>query len=184
MSKNRMRVWPMYSLLAVFLMTAATFGVYGYLYSGDVAEEDKQVAAVVNAKKKVFTKDDPWQLIYPGTQKMKIKDLVVDVSVAETWPDRIKGLSDTPYLPDNLVKLFIFDTPAFHSIWMKDMQYPIDILWVNANNKIIYIEENATPESYPNIFVPKDPALYVIETVAGFVETNQINIGDTVILPL
>ncbi len=179
-----MRVWPMYSLLAVFFMTIATFGVYGYLYSTADVKEEKQVATVVKAKKDVFTKDDSWQLIYKDTQKMKIKDLIVDVSVAKTWPERIQGLSGTPYLPKNLVKLFIFDTPAFHSIWMKDMQYTIDILWVDADNKIIHIEKNATPESYPDLFIPEDPALYVIETVAGFVNDNQINIGDIIILPL
>jgi uncharacterized membrane protein (UPF0127 family) len=184
MSKNRLRVWPMYTLLLVFVTAVATFGVYGYFYTPEVKEDSKQVATVINSEKNNFTKDDPWELIYPGSQKMKIKDLIVDVSVAKTWPERIKGLSDTPYLPDNLVKLFIFDTPAFHSIWMKDMRYEIDILWVDIENRIIHIEENATPESYPNLFVPEDPALYVIETAAGFVEKNKISIGDTVILPL
>lgn len=184
MSKNRMRVWPMYTLLAVFISAGVTFGVYGYLYFPEIVEEENQVAMVVNSKKKAFTKDDPWELVYPGSQKMKIKDLIVDVSVAKTWPERIKGLSGTPYLPDNLVKLFIFDTPAFHSIWMKDMQYEIDIIWVDIENKINHIEENVTPDSYPNLFVPEYPALYVIETVAGFVEKNKISIGDTVILPL
>lgn len=174
----------MYTLLAVFLTAIVTFGVYGYFYSSNFVEDEKQAATVVNSKKSSFTKDDPWELIYPGTQKMKIKDQIVDVSVAKTWPERIKGLSDTPYIPNNLVKLFVFDTPAFHSIWMKDMQYEIDILWVDTDNEIIHIEENATPESYPNLFVPNDPALYVIEAVAGFVSTNQIEIGDSIILPL
>lgn len=179
-----MRIWPMYTLLAVFFTATATFGVYGYLHSSDLIEDNKQVSTVVNSEKFVFTENDPWELIYPGTQKMKIKDLIVDVSVAKTWPERIKGLSGTPYIPDNLVKLFIFDTPALHSIWMKDMQYSIDILWVDTDNIIIHIEENATPESYPSLFVPNEPALYVIEAGAGFVAKNQIKIGDTIILPL
>lgn len=184
MFKHRMRVWPMYTLLAVFVTAGVTFGVYGYFFSPEFVEEDKQVAVVANSEKRMFTKEDPWELIYPGTQKMKIKDQIVDVSVAKTWPERINGLSNTPYLPDNLVKLFIFDTPAFHSIWMKDMKYEIDILWVDSNNKIIHITEKATPESYPNLFVPEEPALYVIETVAGFVALHQIEIGDAIILPL
>ena len=179
-----MRVWPMYTLLLVFLSPVAIFGLYGYFHEAKVVKDDKQVASVVNFAKKPFTKDDHWEVIYPGSQKMKIKDLIVDASVAKTWPERIRGLSGTPYLPDNLVKLFIFDTPAFHSIWMKDMLYPIDIMWVNADNNIIHIEEEEMPESYPSMFVPETPALYVIEAAAGFVSTNKIEIGDKIILPL
>ena len=184
MSKIKMRVWPMYTLLLVFISPVVVFGLYGYVFEAKVLKDDKQEASVVNIAKKPFTKDDHWELIYPGSQKMKIKDLIVDVSVAETWPERIKGLSGTPYLPENLVKLFIFDTPAFHSIWMKDMLYPIDIMWVNDDNKIIHIEKNTMPESYPTMFVPEKPALYVIEAATGFVSTNKIEIGDMIILPL
>ena len=184
MAKTKMRTWPMYTLLLVFLSPVAIFGLYGYFYSAELGEEDKHEASVVNFTAKPFTEEDHWELIYPGSQKMKIKDLIVDVSVAKTWPERIKGLSETPYLPDNLVKLFVFDTPAFHSIWMKDMLYSIDIMWVDVDNIIIHIEEKATLESYPNVFVPDEPALYVIEAVAGFVSTNKIEIGDKIILPL
>lgn len=184
MAKNRLRVWPLYSLLLVFTLTTITFVCYGYLYSPKIKKPDEQVAAVVVGKEKNFTKDDPWQLIYQDTQKMKINDLIVDTSVAKTWPERIKGLSGTPYLPEHLVKLFIFDTPAFHSIWMKDMLYDIDILWVDTNNKIIHIEEKVSPDSYPDLFVPNEPALYVIETAAGFIAKNKIKVGDDITLPL
>jgi uncharacterized membrane protein (UPF0127 family) len=101
--------------------------------------------------------------------------------VARTWPERIRGLSDTPYLPENVVKFFVFDTPGLHSIWMKDMKYPIDILWISEAGKIIHLEENATPESYPDtFFLPTEPALYVIETMAGFVRSHNLALGDQV----
>ena len=81
------------------------------------------------------------------------------------------------------VKLFVFDSPGLHSIWMKDMNYPLDIIWVDTDDKIIYIEEDVQPESFPNFFTPSDPAKYVIEANAGFVARNEIKVGEVVLLP-
>lgn len=121
--------------------------------------------------------------LYPDTKPMTIKDVAVRASIAQSWPQRIKGLSDTPYLPEDVVKLFVFDSAGMHSFWMKDMNYSIDILWVDEAGVIVHIEENASPESYPAMFVPKTEALYVIETVAGFVAAQGIMEGDSVVLP-
>lgn len=152
--------------------------------------EEKKAVAINNATSTEQNSDiiatsseavgDDWQKIYPKTQDLKIADVTVKASVARTWAERIKGLSDTPYLPEGVVKLFIFDTVGEHSIWMKDMNYAIDIIWVDAENKIVDIKTNATPETYPESFSPKSHALYVIETKVGFVTKNNIKIGDEV----
>jgi len=173
-----------YSLLAVFLITGGLFAGYAYWYDSEIDLPTNSVSNTIGSTgQRVFTKDDPWPLIYPNTKSMQISDISVRASVAETWPERIRGLSNTPYLPMDVVKLFIFDSPGFHSIWMKDMNYPIDILWVDDSFQIIHIEEDAKPETYPNLFVPGSPALYVIETASGFVRENQIKIGDQIVIP-
>mgnify|MGYP001460838140 CR=1 FL=1 len=181
---KRKSLIPTYSLLAVFLITGGLFTGYAYWYEPKVEPATNSVAASIGSTgQRVFTKDDPWPLIYPNTKSMSIAEVRVRASIAETWPERIRGLSNTPYLPMDVVKLFIFDSPGFHSIWMKDMNYPIDILWVDEGLSIIYIEEDVAPETYPSLFVPDSPAKYVIETASGFVATNQIAVGDLVILP-
>jgi uncharacterized membrane protein (UPF0127 family) len=103
-------------------------------------------------------------------------------SVADSIAERIKGLSDTPYLPDGVVKLFAFGASGDHSIWMKDMNYPIDIIWVNESGTIIHRKENVSPDTFPESFSPPKPAFYVIEANAGFVEKNGIKIGDEVVI--
>lgn len=128
-------------------------------------------------------KDSPWQAIYPNTVPMQIGSTTVRASVASTWPERIKGLSDTPYLPENVVKLFDFDSLGLHSIWMKDMNYSIDIIWLDENGVVVYIVNGASPESYPAMFVPDTKAKYVVETVEGFVAKNNIVLGTTTVLP-
>jgi uncharacterized membrane protein (UPF0127 family) len=125
-----------------------------------------------------------WRSIYPNTVPIKIGAVLVQASIADTMTSRIKGLSNTPYLPANVVKLFAFGVSGSHSIWMKDMLYPIDIIWAAEDGVIVHIEENVSPESFPNSFASPKPAWFVIETNAGFVTDNEIVIGDRVVLPV
>lgn len=191
MKKTSVNYWPTYSLLGVLVVMAAVFAYYTYEYNNNL---ERQVSKDPNAfvskiTEGVFgsseenTTENPWQTIYPVTKTMSIGSVVVEASIAQTWPERITGLSGTPYLPEEIVKLFIFDSSAFHSIWMKDMNYAIDIIWVNKAREIVYIKNGATPESYPESFVSDKPAMYVIETVSGFVAKNEIKVGDLVTLP-
>lgn len=183
--------WITYTLVAVFTLPIVIFFTADYFSNQkrDFDTKESELASLdkpderVLVKKKVLTEDDSWEEIFPGTKLMLISDFEVNASVAKTWPERIQGLSGTPYLPENVVKLFVFDAPGLHSIWMKDMKYPIDILWVSDDSEIVHIVKNATPDSYPELFLPEREAYYVIETKAGFVDDKGVEIGDKVILP-
>lgn len=187
----KMSTWPTYTLLAIFILPVIVFSVFEY-FQPDKTNKTAVITAsstqientnkVVN-KKVVFTKDDKWQDIYQNTKLMTIGDVEVNASIAKTWPERITGLSGTPYLPDEVVKLFVFDSPGLHSIWMKDMKYAIDIIWLSEEGDIVYITKNATPESYPENFIPDQVAYFVIETNEGFVDRHNIKKGEKVSLP-
>src|SRR3989339_720000 len=83
----------------------------------------------------------------------------------------------------SLLYLFgIFNKIGVYHFWMKDMNFPIDIIWIGEDYKIVYIKENALPESYPEKFNPNQPALYVLEINAGMVSENEIKIEDFVFL--
>jgi uncharacterized membrane protein (UPF0127 family) len=192
MKKSSVNYWPTYSLLGVLIIMAGLFAYFTYKNNSNNIElqvsKDSEsfvnqiTESVMNSPDETIT-ESPWQDIYPFTSKMSIGNTEVNASVAKTWTERITGLSNTPYLPEEVVKLFVFDSSAFHSIWMKDMNYAIDIIWVDEESKIVYIKNDATPESYPESFVSEVPARYVIETKAGFAGKNAIKVGDTVILP-
>lgn len=131
-----------------------------------------------------------WRRYYPVTYPMKIGDVTVQASVADTLSKRIKGLSDTPYLPENVVKLFAFGVPGSHSIWMKDMNYPLDIIWADEAGVIVHIVENVSPSTYDaaapqNSETFKSPvdAWFVVETNAGFVTKHGIMVGDELVIP-
>ena len=123
-----------------------------------------------------------WREIYPNTVPLRIGSTTVLASVADTIASRITGLSNTPFLPDNVVKLFVFGVEGKHPIWMKDMNYAIDILWVTKDGKIVHTEENVSPDTYPKDFSSPVLAWYVIEANTGFVAANTIKLGDEVVL--
>lgn len=105
-------------------------------------------------------------------------------SVADTPAERQQGLSGTPSLPSTMAKLFVFEKSSTWGFWMKDMNYPIDIIWLNEEKRVIHIVSNALPSSYPNQFMSPESALYVIETKPGFVSEQGITLGTTVTFDL
>jgi len=135
----------------------------------------------------VIEEDTERQLViaqwYGLLHPMTIGSTVVQASIADTTETRTKGLSGTPYLPEGVVKLFVFDVSDRWGFWMKDMNYAIDIMWVDAAGEIIHIEENVAPSSFPKSYTPATPALYVIEASAGFVQQYEIAVGENVTLP-
>ncbi len=103
---------------------------------------------------------------------------------SETQTEKTKGLSGVIKMGENYGMLFIYNNPDKYGIWMKDMNFPIDIIWLDAEKKVIDIKENALPESFPNVFYPQSPATYIIELNAGTAEKEKINIGDIVVFYL
>lgn len=105
---------------------------------------------------------------------------VVKVELADTYEKRIQGLSGKKELAKNNGMLFIFDKSGLYGIWMKDMNFAIDIIWFNEFKEVIHFVENATPESYPETFTPPSASIYILEVPAGFVDGNHIKIGDSI----
>jgi len=118
------------------------------------------------------------------TPKKTIKSIQVGntilnkIEIADTNVKREQGLSGRSSIESNYGMLFIFDTPARYSFWMKDMNFPIDIIWLDANLKVVGLKKEAKPESYPQAFTPEENALYVLEVFSGFIQKENLKIGD------
>lgn len=112
----------------------------------------------------------------------------IQVELAVTVAERTQGLSGRKSLDEGTGLLFIFEKSGLYPFWMKDMNFPIDIIWLAPSDgddqdlKIVYIKHNATPSSYPETFGPDKDAQYILEVVSGFSEKNNLKVGDTVIL--
>lgn len=118
-----------------------------------------------------------WPQLQPHAT-VRIGDGVFAARVANTHETREKGLSGTQSLRPEEAMLFVYDTDSRWSIWMKDMNYPIDIVWLNSKKEVVYIVKNAAPESYPyENFAPKQDARYILEFAAGTVDRKKIIVG-------
>ena len=115
-----------------------------------------------------------------NTTSLTIGKTEVNAEILNTHTERVRGLSGREKLESDNVLLFVFEEEDFHSIWMKDMNFPIDIIWLDTNLEIIHIEERVSPDTYPKVFYPSTKSLYVIETVSNFVLEHGIKIGDKV----
>lgn len=109
---------------------------------------------------------------------LSIAGTQVRVSIAQTPQEQEQGLSGTPSLPENSGKLFIFNTPGTYGFWMKDMHYPLDLVWIDASHKIVDITESVAPDTYPQIFYPNSPVTAVLELNAGFSTKHGLSIGE------
>lgn len=124
---------------------------------------------------------------------ISIGSSTIVVDVADTFLKRRTGLSGQESLLPDRGMLFVFDEVGFHGIWMKDMNFPIDIIWIGSEvsekeiieqSEIFYvidIKKDAQPSSYPEIFYPREQAELVVEVQSGFTKKHNIKIGDKVI---
>ena len=106
-----------------------------------------------------------------------------EAEVADTAIKRAKGLSGRKTLEENKAMFFIFPRPRRYNFWMIDMNFPLDIVWLNGN-KVIDISKNVpSPRSgeSPAVVSPSREADRVLEISAGSAERLDIKIGDEVV---
>lgn len=110
--------------------------------------------------------------------RILIGEKTIHVAIVDTPTSRTKGLSGREKLRENEGMLFIFEKVGTPGFWMKDMNFSIDIIWMNETFEIVDIDERVEPSTYPAVFKPQSPILYVLETSAGFVKAAGVKIGD------
>ncbi len=104
----------------------------------------------------------------------------IQVEVAQTKSSRELGLSGRVSMGNDEGILFVFDTPGKYGFWMKDMNFPLDIIWINENGLVVDIERNLTPGSYPKTFINEIDATYVLEINAGLAKEFGLFLGSKV----
>lgn len=114
---------------------------------------------------------------------VEINGFILNIDIALTDKQKQDGLSIKSSMKENEGMLFIFDKPTYQSFWMKGMNFPIDIIWLNENLSIVHIEKSLEPcetlfacQSYR----PTSESLYVLETISGFSEKYGLKIGNKI----
>ncbi|MEK7106793.1 MAG: DUF192 domain-containing protein [Patescibacteria group bacterium] len=115
-----------------------------------------------------------------GLRTIQLAGQDIKASVVSTREERSKGLGGRIGLARNEGMLFVFDSDGEYRFWMKDMLFPIDILWLSEGGGVVDIKGKISPATYPDVFTPKAPARYVLELPAGFSEEYSVKVGDIV----
>lgn len=118
-----------------------------------------------------------------GLTVVVVRTLRINTKVATSAGDRKKGLSKRESLPLDEGLLFVFENKGLYGIWMKDMKFAIDVIWIGEDKKIVDIASNAPPEPGKKdgelkIYRPRSEAKYVLEINAGLAILHGLQIGD------
>ncbi len=116
---------------------------------------------------------------------VKVGDAEFSVELAVTRQQQTLGLSGRPSLVLGTGMLFIYEHEGRYNFWMKEMQFPLDIVWVDSNCRVVDVTLNASPQpglepEALTLYSPVGPAQYVLEINAGEAEANSIGPRDPV----
>jgi uncharacterized membrane protein (UPF0127 family) len=106
---------------------------------------------------------------YAVTTELAVKD-----------EERARGLMFRDEIHEDHGMLFLFEEEDIHSFWMKNMRFPIDILWLDRDKRIVHIEARVPPcpgEPCPT-YAPAAAAAFVLELQSGFAEKHGLRIYD------
>ena len=107
----------------------------------------------------------------------------VDVRVADTYQKRYTGLSNTSSLGDDEGMLFVHDQPGTHAYVMRDMAFPLDILFVAPNGTVTEIHHAQLPPAdvgNGELTRYRGTGKYVLEVPYGYTNETGVSVGDTV----
>lgn len=167
--------FQMIGLIVVILL--ATFLAFNYRYLIPITSQfSHKPRQEIQAKKEILK-------IVDKNENLKAE---LKIEVAQTNEKRNKGLGFRESLATDSGMLFIHDSPKKYTYWMKGMQFPIDIMWI-LNDKIVDIIPNIPPpikgqsDDTLERYSPTVDINRVLETNAGFVSEQGIQVGDKII---
>jgi len=122
--------------------------------------------------------------VFPFPKKIAAVELSgakVKAEIADNPLTQTKGLMFHKPLAENEGMLFKFGHEDYYSFWMMNVSFPIDMIWISSEKKVVYIAEHAEP-CFLNckLYTPDRKAKYVLEVKDGFVKRHEIKVGDAI----
>lgn len=118
-----------------------------------------------------------------NSPSLTINNKTFNIDIAKTDEQKAKGLSIYDKLPLNKGMIFTFGSSDYYTFWMKNMKFPIDIIYIK-NNIIVDIFKNVPNPKSENetlpIIRPKNDADTVFEINAGLSEKYNFKVGNTI----
>lgn len=109
-----------------------------------------------------------------------VDGIALEVQIADTQPRRVRGLMFQDQLPYDQGMIFVFDESGSYSLWMLNMQFPLDMIWFDRDGMVVHIEKDTPPSKSAleiatcQSVVPDGEAFYILEVTSGFIDKNNI----------
>jgi hypothetical protein len=166
-----------YILVALIVIIA---GYFIFNYFSDKKDNNYKVKSneelLNNVKEPQFVKQGELEFLKKDNKSVISK---IDIEIADNEPKTMQGLMYRKSMDENRGMLFVFPKAEEHSFWMKNTLISLDIIFIDANNKIIKIHKHTTPQSTKGL-PSGGPTLFVVEVNAGYTDKFGISEGDMV----
>lgn len=128
--------------------------------------------------------DYEWTIVKIEDAETGDRLTTVDARVADDFAKRYTGLSDTTALNETEGMLFIHKETDTHTYVMRDMNFPLDIIFIDADGQITEIHSAPTEPNADSLTEYRGEGKYVLEVNEGFAETHNVSVGDRVQIDL
>ena len=135
----------------------------------------KEKKKVIKQTEVTFTKEGELT-VFNASDSTKVS---LNIEIADTDFDIQTGLMYRNSMENNQGMLFVFDDETERFFYMKNTKIPLDLIYINANSKIVSFQKNAKP--FDESSLPSNAsAKYVLEVNAGLVDTWRLSVGDSI----
>lgn len=123
-----------------------------------------------------FTKEGELRIFKLASDSTSV---AFDIEIAETEYETQTGLMYRPSMEADQGMLFIFPNVSVRSFYMKNTEFPLDIIYIGENQKIVSFQKNAQPYN-ENSLPSGAPVKYVLEINAGLSDNMALQVGDSI----
>lgn len=122
-----------------------------------------------------------WGYANLPTIEIGLKDgTTVTAEVAASKQERERGLMYRDALGEDEGMLFVFEKEDKYPFWMKNVNFPIDIIWINSDMRVVDAQTALPCTTHCKNYTPEYPVMYVLEVPEGFAGEHGIKIGSVI----
>lgn len=121
-----------------------------------------------------------------GTLSIKKADSIItefDIEIADDEYQRETGLMYRNSMAKHEGMLFIFEDEDFRNFYMRNTRFPLDIIYISSNKRIVSFQKNAQPRNEASL-PSNTPAKYVLEINAGLSDQLGLEVGDEIVFEI
>lgn len=111
------------------------------------------------------------------------EEVEVRVEIADSRAERSRGLMGRTTLAGDRGMLFVYGEERELSFWMKNTLIPLSIAFIDADGRIVSVQEMEPLDDEPPNYTSPEPVPYALEVNQGFFEERGVEVGDTAELP-